>query len=232
MASIYLELEKMIEVVAVALGEDLRAQMAFVGGCTTGLLVTDSYTRQGIRSTEDVDLIVGLVGYPAWNKLRHQLERKGFHQAMDEDVTCRMRLGELKVDFMPDDEAILGFTNRWYRDALATAQNHKLKSDLIIRILAPEYFLATKLEAYLGRGKNDPLTSRDIEDTMNLIHGREELTEEVRKAKADVKQYIVNELSNLRNHRDFANVVQSTARGNSEHEEFLYHRIDSLIESK
>ncbi|RDL48904.1 hypothetical protein BLJAPNOD_04363 [Ensifer sp. M14] len=28
-----------------------------------------------------------------------------------------MRLGALKVDFIPDDEKILGFSNRWYAKA-------------------------------------------------------------------------------------------------------------------
>lgn len=102
----------------------------------------------------------------------------------------------------------------------------------MIRILAPEYFLATKLEAYLGRGKNDPLSSRDIEDIMNLIHGRESLIEEVRQSKSDVRRYIVSELLKLKNHRDFTNIIQSTAHGNIEHEEFLYERINSLVKSK
>lgn len=33
----------MIAVVARALGSDLLAKVAFVGGCTTGLLLTDSF---------------------------------------------------------------------------------------------------------------------------------------------------------------------------------------------
>jgi predicted nucleotidyltransferase len=229
MTGVYQQLENMIESVAVALGEDLRKHMAFVGGCTTGLLVTDDYTRQGIRYTEDVDLIVGLMGRTEWTQLQGQLQAKGFRHVMNEDIVCRMRLGELKVDFMPDDASILGFTNRWYRDALANAQNHELKPGLIIKILTPEYFLATKLEAYLGRGNNDPMFSRDIEDLMNLIHGRTELAEEIKKAQSDVKRYIAGQLSALRNHRDFANIVQSTARGNVEHEELLNYRIDELI---
>lgn len=232
MSNVFQQLEKMLESVALALGDELRERMAFVGGCTTGLLVTDEYTRQGVRYTEDVDLIVGLVGYAAWNELQSQLEEKGFRQAMNEDVTCRMRLGELKVDFMPDDASILGFSNRWYRDALKNAQTYKLKPELTIRILAPEYFIATKMEAYLGRGNNDPMASRDIEDVMNLIHGREELVEEVKTISTDVKQYIVEELTKLKNHLDFSNVIQSAAGGSAEHEELLYYRIDSLIKAK
>ena len=41
--------------------------------------------------------------------------------ADDQSPICAMALGELWVDFMPDDPAILGFSNRWYRQALDTA---------------------------------------------------------------------------------------------------------------
>lgn len=52
----------MILAVAQAIGEDMRRQVAFVGGCTTGLLLTDDYTREQVRHTDDVDLIVHVVG--------------------------------------------------------------------------------------------------------------------------------------------------------------------------
>jgi hypothetical protein len=50
-------LEQMLIVVSKALGDELLQQVAFVGGCTTGLLVTDKLTQEAIRFTEDVDLI-------------------------------------------------------------------------------------------------------------------------------------------------------------------------------
>jgi len=39
----------MIEEVAKALGPDICARTAFVGGVTTGLLVTDDFAREGVR---------------------------------------------------------------------------------------------------------------------------------------------------------------------------------------
>lgn len=56
------QLRGMIETVAHALGNDLLSEVAFVGGCTTGLLVTDEVTKEGIRFTDDVDLIINVVG--------------------------------------------------------------------------------------------------------------------------------------------------------------------------
>lgn len=39
---------EMIAMVAKALGEELLSQVAFVGGCTTGLLITDEMTKEAI----------------------------------------------------------------------------------------------------------------------------------------------------------------------------------------
>ncbi|MEE8059442.1 MAG: hypothetical protein V3T17_16640 [Pseudomonadales bacterium] len=91
---------------------------------------------------------------------------------------------------MPDDERILGFSNRWYHDALEQAQNTTLSDGTRIRLISPSHFVATKLEAYLGRGNGDPLSSHDIEDILNLVDGRTELLEEITQASTKLKIYI------------------------------------------
>jgi len=48
-------------------------------------------------------------------------------------------------------------------------------------VLAP-YFLATKLEAFDGRGKGDYLSSHDIEDIVAVLDGRPEILDELLKA--------------------------------------------------
>jgi hypothetical protein len=37
---------KMLEKVADTLGDELLPQVVFVGGCTTGLLITDEFTKE------------------------------------------------------------------------------------------------------------------------------------------------------------------------------------------
>ncbi len=64
----------MIAVVARALGPDLLKKVAFVGGCTTGLLLTDAFSKQQVRHTDDVDLIVHVVGHVGLASLQAQLE--------------------------------------------------------------------------------------------------------------------------------------------------------------
>lgn len=105
---------QMLEAVAQALGEELREQVAFVGGCTTVLLITDDFTLESIRGTDDVDLVIHLAGTPAWYQLEQQLKTRGFKITGQDEVTCRFRLGALKVDFMPTVEEVLGFANPWF----------------------------------------------------------------------------------------------------------------------
>ncbi|OED36818.1 hypothetical protein AB833_25760 [Chromatiales bacterium (ex Bugula neritina AB1)] len=61
----------MLTRVASALGLTLLDDIAFVGGCTTGLLVTDEFSRQQVRFTDDVDLIVNVLSESGWYQL-HQ----------------------------------------------------------------------------------------------------------------------------------------------------------------
>ena len=213
MAGVYEDqLRRMLGPVARALGPELLARVAFVGGSTTGVLITDPFTRESVRFTEDIDLIVHVRGFAQWTQLRSTLHARGFCESPEDDVVCRMRLGRLVVDVMPDDESILGFTNRWYSDALRTAQMHTLEPGLEIRVLTPVYFLATKLEAWLGRGNNDPITSQDIEDIINLVDGREVVVNEIATAEIPVRDYIAQQIGVLLGNAAFEYAVQGNIR--------------------
>lgn len=222
----------MLKLVAKALGPELCRQMTFVGGCTTGLLLTDAFTREQVRSTDDVDLIVHVMSYTGFASLQEQLTRRGFRldvAEMDDDFPiCAMHLGDLRVDFMPDDEQVLGFSNRWYREAMATSTVYALDEETTINLVHPVYFVATKLEAYKGRGGGDALSSRDIEDILNLVDGREELLEEVRAAAVEVRGYIARELTRLLADADFEYAVASQAYGSREREALLFARLEEL----
>lgn len=127
-------LKSMIIRVSEALGPEHLKNTAFVGGVTTGLLLTDELVIESVRATEDVDLIVSALGYAQHSAFEEELRNRGFTEHTDDDVICRKWLGEIQVDFMPTDNT-LGFTNRWYPEALANAQNYQLTPDIIIRLL-------------------------------------------------------------------------------------------------
>lgn len=228
MNTINLQKEMLVKV-ATALGDALIKIMVFVGGCTTGLLVTDDFTKEQIRYTDDVDLIVDIMGYAAWTDLQDQLKVKGFSIDMGEEVMCRMILDNLKVDFMPVDDKALGFTNIWYKDAVATAQDYALSDTLTIKLITPEYFVATKLEAYLGRGEGDALSSHDIEDLLNIFDGRASIVDDILSASANLKNYVSEQLKLLVNDGNFEYAVQATARNDSGREQLIFERIEGCI---
>lgn len=228
--------KRMVGKVAEALGPELREQVAFVGGCTTGFLLTDEFVLEQVRHTEDVDLIVHVMGYPGFHTLQKALRAKGFKDMppdTDESApVCAMKLGDLRVDFMPDDPQVLGFSNRWYGEALETAMPYELSDDLSIRLVNPLYFLATKLEAFKGRGKGDTLSSHDIEDLLTLIDGRESLIDEVSSGPEGLLDYLTEEFSLLLNDSNFEYAVNSQVGGDAEREKILFDRIETLAQGK
>ena len=101
------------------------------------------------------------------------------------------------LDVMPLDEKILGFTNRWYRAALQTAVTRRLSGDLEIRMIAPPFFIATKLEAFNGRGKGDIFSSPDLEDIITVVDGRTTIVAEIQAQTADLRTYVRTEINAL-----------------------------------
>ena len=233
MNAMALLLDAMLQAVADALGSDLLRQVAFVGGCTTALMLTDEISKENVRYTDDVDLIIHVIGRSGWYAMSETLRSKGFMESPLDNVNCRMRLkragqNDLIVDFMPDDELILGFTNRWYADALRTAADMPLQSGTVIRVISPVYFIATKLEAYHGRGNQDLLGSRDMEDILSIVDGRESLAQEVAVAEPALRGYIAEQFDLLLSAPDFEYAVQAAARNNPAREELLFRRMEAI----
>lgn len=206
-------IEHMLLKVADALGPDHLSQTAFVGGCTTAFLLdADAMSASEVRATYDVDVIVSLLNVGDWYALEQDLTRRGFRHAIDSGIMCRFRLGEIDVDFMPDDTAILGFSNPWYRPALRTAQWVTITPDVSIRMLTPEYFLATKVAAFWGRGTQDPLSSKDLEDILVLLSGRRTLVSELAASDPRLRDHLSDALSQLRALPDFEYALQGNIR--------------------
>lgn len=222
------QLKAMLVAVAEALGEELRARLVFVGGCTTALYITDPIVLEGVRATDDIDLIVDLAGFAEWAVLMERLRARGFTEAADDTVICRMKLGELKVDFMPDDEAILGFSNRWYAKGIETAVPEQLEAALEIRHLAPELFVATKLEAYRGRGEGDLIGSRDAEDILLLVDGREEIIEEIASSEPEIRDYIAEQIAALLDDPNFDHFLEGNIRGPAGRVDIVYERLVAI----
>ena len=185
----------------------MLSDLVFVGGSTTALLITDTAAAE-VRPTYDVDAIAEITSYAEYEKFSERLRQLGFLADQSEGAPiCRWAHGDIRLDVMPIDEKILGFSNRWYKPAMETAQTVRLANDLPIRVVTAPLFLATKLEAFKGRGKNDLLASHDLEDVIAVIDGRPSLLDEVLKAPRELKVYLADETQKLLGRQEFIDAL-------------------------
>lgn len=192
--------------VAEALG-DLREQVVFIGGAVAGLLVTDPLA-DSVRATRDVDAVVN-ANRALFHRIEASVATRGFARDVSSDVICRWvhKASGVLFDLMPVQPDVLGFSNRWYPYAIETAVPVDLGNGVTIRLVSAVAFVATKLEAFAGRGGGDFLSSHDLEDVLNIVDGREALAAELAAAPADVRQAVAAAFGPLLASPDFANVL-------------------------
>ena len=175
----------------------LLSELVFVGGVVTGLLITDEAAGDP-RATLDVDAIAAITSYAEYAAFGDRLRVLGFAEDTSEDAPlCRWVHAGTILDVMPLDEEILGFSNRWYPAAMESAAILKLSDDLEVRTITAPYFVATKLEAFKGRGKGDFFGSRDLEDLVSVVDGRVTLVAEIQAEATELRGYIRTEIDSL-----------------------------------
>lgn len=185
----------------------LTEELVFLGGCAAGLLITDP-AAPPIRATKDVDTIVELSSRGDYHRLGEQLRARGFSEdSSDGAPICRWRADALLLDVMPTDPQLLGFGNHWYLPALHTATLHTLPSGHSLRVVTAPYFLATKLEAFDGRGGDDYLLSHDIEDLVAVLDGRPELLHEIEHDPTELRLYLAERFQTLGGDRRFVDAM-------------------------
>ena len=170
-------------IVAAKLLRPVLPDLVFVGGCATGLLVTDEAAAE-VRPTFDVDAIAEITSYVEYTTFGERLHKLGFTEDSSEGAPiCRWQNGAIKLDLMPLDE-----------DA---ATEFEIEPGLRVRLVTAPYFCATKLEAFRGRGKGDYLASHDLEDLITVADGRSDLLDELRSAPDDVRSYIAGAIGQM-----------------------------------
>ena len=87
----------------------LYDEMVFLGGCATGLLITDA-AAPPIRATRDVDVIVEVASLVEYYRISESLRDRGFFEDQSEQAPiCRWAGHGVLLDVMPTDPGILGF---------------------------------------------------------------------------------------------------------------------------
>ena len=196
-----------LELVARALGP-VCEDVVFVGGCATGLLLTQERADR-IRITEDVDIIAHALTVHDYHAIESKVRKQGFSNDMRSGAPiCRWVYKNVTLDLMPTAKEILGFANRWYPLAIETAQRVQLPSGLQIKLIAAPVFIATKLEAFKDRGtyangQPDFLGSHDLEDIITVTDRRPELLNECAAMPVELRVYLAQEFLKLFANADF-----------------------------
>lgn len=181
-----------IQTLASVLG-DLLNNVVFVGGSVLELYVTDHAAYEN-RPTDDIDVVISsptLGGFYSWEQ---QLEAKGFEKVSDNsDSPSKKHLWrheDIKLNLIPMFTESLGYTNRWYEEAVFHASSFNLPNGTAIKLFPAAYYLASKIEAYQQRGKDDIRLSEDFEDIVYLLGSRLEILEEIGNAFYEVRNFV------------------------------------------
>lgn len=179
--------------------QELRQQMVFVGGAVISLY-TDDPAADEIRPTTDIDMTINLANYAELAKVQERLIELDFYPNPEGKSICAYRYNKIDIDIMPAEDSGIGIANTWYKPGFQYLETVELPGGISINILPALYFLATKLEAFSDRGNGDYYGSHDYEDIIYLLDNRTTIVEEILVSEDDVKQYIKQELTKIKEH--------------------------------
>ncbi len=180
--------------IALALGE-LNDKVVYVGGAVVSLYIDDN-SADDVRPTKDIDISMEIVSLGELEKIRTQLTQKGFYQSSEDNVVCRFRYEDIKVDVMATKAVGWAPANPWF----APGFNQLLEFDLEgtkIKCLSLPYYLATKLTAFYDRGITDPRTSHDFEDIVYILNYSSNIVGLISSADAEVKKYLLDSFQDI-----------------------------------
>jgi len=111
----------------------LLTEIAFVGGSVMELYVTSPVSEK-VRPTADTDVVCEVTSRGEYRALGDRLQALGFGQsALHNDPPYRWRCDGDRLDVLPSDESVLGFSNPWFKPGLEHAVPHSLATGNRIR---------------------------------------------------------------------------------------------------
>jgi len=186
----------MLQTVANGLGE-LKDEMVFVGG-TVAELYADNPAASEIRPTIDVDCVIEISSRLQFARMEDNLRARGFKNDTSKGAPiCRWIYKDIKVDVMPTDSSVLGFSNRWYEEGIEIKISKILPDGTEVFVFPSEYYLATKFEAHKGRGGKDLRQSHDFEDIIYILNNCSSILDNISSSNPSVKMYLKQECQNL-----------------------------------
>lgn len=166
-----------------------RRDPVFTGGAVVGLLLTDPAAPPPSR-TKDIDVVLEIAGYSEFAAMEHLLRQAGFTQNwLDNLPMVAWHWRGIRVDFLPHRPTEMMDSNRWFPYLIDEAERIEVSPGRYAWCASAPCFIATKLEAFFSRGKGDHLMSKDIEDILAVVDGREELLNEIKHSSPDIRGF-------------------------------------------
>jgi predicted nucleotidyltransferase len=194
-----------IKKIATAL-QNLNERFVYVGGAVVSLYVNDPQADD-VRPTKDIDISLEIASLAELEQLREELLKKGFKQSHEDNVICRFRYDDIKVDVMSTKAIGWAPANVWFAPGFKHLQKVQLDKQSI-NILPLSYFLATKFEAFHGRGEKEPRMSHDLEDVIYIMDNRTDLVEVIKRSPDDVRNYLIKEFTSILNSAVLREAIQ------------------------
>jgi hypothetical protein len=168
----------------------LAQPVVYTGGATI-FLYLDAVSARDMRPTDDVDCVVEVTSQREYYRLSVMLRDLGLSEDNSPGAPlCRWLCEGIKLDVMPVDPQVLGFGNRWYKRGVADALDFILPNGIEIKIFTLADLLASKIEAFGSRGRNQFYFSKDFEDIITLFNGCPNLIAEIAASEIEVKTFI------------------------------------------
>ena len=219
----YENLEKVAAVLA-----KVSSKFEFTGGATI-ILYVDSLIQDELRITKDVDCVIDINSRAEYYQLSEQLRAIGLEECLGKnEPICRWQYQDQIIDIMPCEPSILGFSNRWYAEGIEQAISTVLPSGREILIFSPLHLLASKIEAFSGRGQSF-IFSKDIEDIITLLDGCQDLAQEFDTEEGELKSFVSEWfVDNREELKDAA--YNFSLSGNSRREKLILNIIDKFAQ--
>lgn len=204
--------------------------VVFTGGATISLYL-DDVSAPDIRPTDDVDCVVEITSRTEYYRLSELLRSLGLEESTEAGAPlCRWQYEDITIDVMPCDESVLGFSNRWYTPGMANSIPYQLPNGRVIQIFSVPYLLASKIEAFIGRGNRSFYFSADIEDIVAILDGCDRLEAEVQQVDIEVRRFLARWFRSEREAiREVIPAFLSSVARNAGRGRVVQERIERLI---
>jgi predicted nucleotidyltransferase len=218
-----------IQKIATALSE-LNERVVYVGGAVVSLYINDP-AAEDVRPTKDIDISLKIASIGELEELRESLTLKGFKQSPSDDVICRFRYEDIKVDVMSTKAVGWAPANPWFEPGFKHLEKINIE-DKSINILQLSYFLATKFSAFKDRGGNDARLSHDFEDITYILDNRIDLVEEIQKSPKEVREYLKDEFKKILANQNMKEALLANLYFETQEERFnmIIDKLNRIVE--